>query len=443
MKGKEYKKTFNDVQNEFRLISSAEAVFSKWKRVISDHESGDLICPENGVPFKTLDGWSGNEGLTHEFFKILAALSEDEMDDLAAYILNERPTRSAATREAPKVTVKTLPVRLRGRGIYSAKEWAERKKNKKIILQVVDQLSANKHKLTYDDDGTTVVRVKNWKEFKLGWSVSSATMNLWFEAAGSDFLKGKLQRKNKNKEAPPELQSQITHLLEHRAAKPVGDRVIQFCPIERHKFLKFVDKDGAKGFSRQEIRRGDTPFGCGLIDFRNISSIVAGSSLDCPFYKDFLAGFETFRLPAYLECPVWIWITDSKRKEQVNRLLDARRMDFRVVESVYIPHRLEQHVYNEDPGNVEGSNITVYILILKSHGATIRVPSSFLPPDMTDYQESTFAGSLVELRMEFYIKVLQMLVLPGHALFNILGGKKAMLAAQVILQSSHAIVLTS
>jgi hypothetical protein len=32
-----------------------------------------------------------------------------------------------------------------------------------------------------------------------------------------------------------------------------------------------------------------------------------------------------------------------------------------------------------------------------------------------------------------------MLVSPGHAFFNILGGKKIMLAGQVRLQSSHAI----
>jgi hypothetical protein len=103
-------------------------------------------------------------------------------------------------------------------------------------------------------------------------------------------------------------------VLEHRAAKLRGDRVIQFCLIEKHKFLKFLDKDGAKGFSRQEIRRGETSFGNGLIDFRNISSIIARSSLDSPFYKDFVTRFKSFRLPAYLECPVWIWITDSKRK---------------------------------------------------------------------------------------------------------------------------------
>ena len=86
-------------------------------------------------------------------------------------------------------------------------------------------------------------------------------------------------------------------------------------------------------------------------------------------------------------------------------------------------------MYNEDLENLEGSTITIYIMIIKNHGASIRVPSSFLPPDMTDYQESTFSGSLMELQMEFYIKILQMLVLLGHAFFNILGGKKTMLAA--------------
>jgi hypothetical protein len=34
--------------------------------------------------------------------------------------------------------------------------------------------------------------------------------------------------------------------------------------------------------------------------------------------------------------------------------------------------------------------------------------------------------------MEFYIKVLQMLVKPRHAFFNVLRGKKAMHTAQVI-----------
>jgi hypothetical protein len=106
-------------------------------------------------------------------------------------------------------------------------------------------------------------------------------------------------------------------------------------------------------------------------------TIVAGSSLDNPFYKDFIIGFETFWLPTSLECPVWILITDSKKKGQVNRLLDGKRLDFRVVESVYIPHRLEQHVYNEDLEKLEGSVIIVYILILKKHALACECPHPF------------------------------------------------------------------
>jgi hypothetical protein len=119
-------------------------------------------------------------------------------------------------------------------------------------------------------------------------------------------------------------------------------------------------------------------------------------------------------------------------------LLDGKRLDFRIVESVYIPHRLEQPVYHKDLEKLEGSTITVYILILKEHATGIRVPSSFLLPKMTGYQESTLSGSLMELRMEFYIKMLQMLVTPGHSFFNILGGKKTKLIGQVRLQSTHA-----
>jgi hypothetical protein len=52
------------------------------------------------------------------------------------------------------------------------------------------------------------------------------TMKLWITAAGTEFLKDKLASKNKNKEAPTELWSQIYQVLEHLASKPKGDSVI-------------------------------------------------------------------------------------------------------------------------------------------------------------------------------------------------------------------------
>jgi hypothetical protein len=113
MKGKEYKKTFNDVQNKFRVILARDDVFNKWKRVMEVFESRSLICLENGVPFKALTGWNGNDGLTHEFFKTLSALSTDEMDDLASYILNERKTSTRELKDLPKVTMRNLSPKLK------------------------------------------------------------------------------------------------------------------------------------------------------------------------------------------------------------------------------------------------------------------------------------------------------------------------------------------
>jgi hypothetical protein len=114
MKRKEYKKTFNDVQNEFCVISARDDVFNKWKKVNEDFESGSLIYPENSVPFKALTGWNGNDGLTHEFFKTLSALSTDEMDHLASYILNERKASTGELKDLPKVTIRNLSPKLKG-----------------------------------------------------------------------------------------------------------------------------------------------------------------------------------------------------------------------------------------------------------------------------------------------------------------------------------------
>jgi hypothetical protein len=101
-----------------------------------------------------------------------------------------------------------------------------------------------------EDDNTVVVWITNWKGFKRDWLISSATMNLWIATARSEFLKGKLGCKKKNKEPLAELRSQISRVLQHQAAKVEGDCIIVFCPIEKHKLLRFVDKDGAKGSNR-------------------------------------------------------------------------------------------------------------------------------------------------------------------------------------------------
>jgi hypothetical protein len=49
MKGKEYKKTFNDVQNKFRLISSNDEVFSSGKEEFHPTK-GKLFFLKNSTP---------------------------------------------------------------------------------------------------------------------------------------------------------------------------------------------------------------------------------------------------------------------------------------------------------------------------------------------------------------------------------------------------------
>lgn len=86
---------------------------------------------------------------------------------------------------------------------------------------------------------------------------------------------------------------------------------MQFYPIDKQKFLKSLNQDGTKGFNRQDTLNGTTQFGCSFFDFFNILSIVERSSIENPFYKEFMVAFEKFRLPTYKDCLIWIWIIDS------------------------------------------------------------------------------------------------------------------------------------
>jgi hypothetical protein len=51
------------------------------------------------------------------------------MDDLASYILNERKTSIEELKDLPKITNRNLSSKLKGRGIFAAKEWVQRGKS--------------------------------------------------------------------------------------------------------------------------------------------------------------------------------------------------------------------------------------------------------------------------------------------------------------------------
>lgn len=113
--------------------------------------------------------------------------------------------------------------KLKGRGFFVAKKWAQRKRDKKITIQIMDHVSDLKYKLMHEEDYTLVVCLANWKWFKKDFQVSSATMSLWMAAAGPNFLKRKLARKNKKKERLVELVTQIFHILKHWSSVPIED----------------------------------------------------------------------------------------------------------------------------------------------------------------------------------------------------------------------------
>jgi hypothetical protein len=54
-KGYPVDKKFNDVRNEFKLISCEDRVWTMWEDVFDKFEGGELVCPFQGIPYNQIE----------------------------------------------------------------------------------------------------------------------------------------------------------------------------------------------------------------------------------------------------------------------------------------------------------------------------------------------------------------------------------------------------
>ena len=63
-------KKYNDLKGEIYLITSSDAVWTKWKEVFEKHETGDLIDPDTGNWFRVPSNFKQMRPLVREFFRV-------------------------------------------------------------------------------------------------------------------------------------------------------------------------------------------------------------------------------------------------------------------------------------------------------------------------------------------------------------------------------------
>jgi hypothetical protein len=150
--------------------------------------------------------------------------------------------------------------------------------------------------------------------------------------------------------------------------------------------------------------------------------------------------------PAMTETPIWLWICGSKEVEVQVSTYAHKPMFTDVYDIEYSDYwpaaneRLEDRAANN---RLARGAVFLIFLIRKSYRASkidpIVISKAFAAPQTVvytkprKYNELEYRINTSELRMEFYLRVLEMFCKPGDSMISIFGGGKVLCAGLVCL----------
>ena len=423
-------KSVLELKGELRLICCNRETWDLWTQFFDAHSAGDLVNPDTEEKYNQEKSGEAPP-LLREFFRPLQGLTESELQRCAVHALGNTVGR---TIPYPKIFLKRPKHRP---GTYSIKEWCEHRKLKTNAMRELGALVPEYRLFQADGD----INWAGWKEFKVGYNINGSSMRkLVKEHASVLKLKGN-KRTKKTETDPQEVELYIKFLERKRRATFEG--VARFCLVttglERTTFSKW---DGT--ISRAEVRedRRGCPFA--LIDFRGIPGGARQGAKDLPFYNPFMAKFQDYRSPDMREPHVWLWIVEQEKLSIVTELYENTiKFEYSIYHSTYVPAKTEGIVaINEARGNKQVGAVSLIFLTYNAlrHGrAPVKASNTFKkiysiphPPPKELLQETLYTVfPALELRLEFYVSVLQSLAISGETVYNVFGGSKFMYAAMV------------
>jgi hypothetical protein len=165
---------------------------------------------------------------------------------------------------------------------------------------------------------------------------------------------------------------------------------------------------------------------------------------DMPFYNPFMAKFMEYKSSAMREPHVWLWIVEQERLSDILELYEKTiKFEYSIYHNMYVPAKTEGIVViNEHRGHKQVGAVSLVFLTynqLREGRAPIKASTIFKkiytipqPSPKELFQETIFTmDPAVELRMEFYISILQSLTVHGETVYSVFGGSKFMYAAMV------------
>ena len=179
----------------------------------------------------------------------------------------------------------------------------------------------------------------------------------------------------------------------------------------------------------------------GIIDFRRVPNFtqVNKNTAQKPYFEDFMNAFQRQSQPTINEPPIWLWICRSNEAEiQVSTFVHKSMFTdvYKIKYANYWPasnERLEDCAANN---KLAWSAAYLIFLIWKSYKASrpdlIIIPKAFIALQTSmyskprKYNKFEYQINNLELRMEFYLWILEMFYKPGDNILSIFGSKKVL-----------------
>ena len=156
-----------------------------------------------------------------------------------------------------------------------------------------------------------------------------------------------------------------------------------------------------------------------------------------PYFQHFLQRFTLFQNPGLHNPPVWFLISKkTERHAQLIHYVERHMKDYVLTSSTYYIHPNEWLYANNPKG--KGKHREVHLAFLFKKRVSLPKPDTMYVAPRIDYytelhryNECLFNLSERELRMEFYLDIMELFYLPRDSVYYLFGGSKTMHAANI------------
>jgi len=318
---------------------------------------------------------------------------------------------------------------------YSAQEWLERCKRKTIVKRQIHNLRPDY--MLFSSSGDFMK--SNWKKFKEDFAITPATLNVLLTGPGEEYFKEAKLSSSRHKSVEnisPYAAEFFKVFLAHKGSFqiPKGSANFRAYNLENDKLSEWPE-DAWNESSSKRIKAG-------IMDFRNIPGAkeAAGSSTAAPWFYNVLQVIKSLKDPEMVEIPVWVWICGS-REAQAKIKFHLNDCEFgenyKVEYAEYIPAKYERLEDVALSTKKASDPVQILFLFRKNIKCKHNLPNFFNAPKtpeftvLGNYNELRYRNYDTELRMEFYLKLLDLFCKEGDAVVTVFGGGKLSCAAWV------------